>query len=182
MGRVADAARIEDRATGRAALRIIDRIDHLDVAGGEALRKKPEAIADVVLARREGDQRGVPVHANHPFGPWRSEGSRIVGSCQGPGRPPAAETAPRDNDALVTSRSFPDSVAAPGWVQLPQLGGLRFVLTGVAADTWRLFTAPTPIGAPAISGPRARRRQARTSNARRGPPTVCARAWGRAQM
>jgi len=133
-------------APGGVGLLIIDMINDLAFEGGEQVRAKAEAAAEVVLALREdADRLGAPVvYVNDNYGQWRSEKSKIVAACQEadkPGRRLSRRMAPRDSDYFVIKPQFSGFYAANLPVLLPRLGVSRVVLTGIAADICILFTA-----------------------------------------
>ncbi|MET3438964.1 isochorismatase family cysteine hydrolase [Sphingomonas sp. 1185] len=135
-----------DSAPHAAALIVIDMINDLDFEGGEDLREPAEAAAQRIVALRDAaDEAGVPViYVNDNFGHWHSERSSIIAHCDredSPGRALIAALRPRDRDYFVVKPQFSGFYATNLPVLLPQLGGTRVILTGVAADICVLFTA-----------------------------------------
>lgn len=121
-------------------------INDLSFEGGDELRPKAEAVADIVLAlRTEADRLGVPtVYVNDNYGAWHSERSKIVAACGSadkPGRRLVAKMAPREGDYFVIKPQVSGFYATNLPVLLPKLGATRLVLTGLAADICVLFTA-----------------------------------------
>lgn len=141
-----DAARVTTCAPNGVGLLIIDMINDLSFEGGDAMREKAEAAADVVLSLRSvADRLGTPVvYVNDNYGQWHSEKSKIVSACQArdmPGRRMVARIKPRDSDYFVIKPQFSGFYATNLPVLLPKLGVSRLVLTGIAADICVLFTA-----------------------------------------
>ncbi|HEX8382781.1 MAG TPA: isochorismatase family cysteine hydrolase [Sphingomonas sp.] len=141
-------ARTEERepATGGTALLIIDMLNTLDFAGGEAMLPAATAAADAIRALRDkADAAGVPVvYVNDNYDQWHSERSRLVELCAAEdslGRPLAERLAPRPDDYFVIKPQFSGFYSTNLPVLLPRLAASRLILTGVAADICILFTA-----------------------------------------
>ncbi|MBV9813470.1 MAG: cysteine hydrolase, partial [Acetobacteraceae bacterium] len=123
-----------------------DMINNLAFEGGENLRPKAEAVADVVLRlRRDAASARVSViYVNDNYGHWHSERSRIVEECvreDAAGRDFVRRIAPDEDDYFVIKPQFSGFYATNLPVLLPRLGVSRLVLTGIAADICVLFTA-----------------------------------------
>lgn len=139
-------ATIEQAATGRAALLIIDMINDMDFNGGPAMLARTKAAADRILAlRARADAAGVPVvYVNDNYGQWHSERSRLIEHCLregAPGREVVERLVPRDTDYFVIKPMHSGFYSTNLPVLLPKLGASRVILTGIAADICVLFTA-----------------------------------------
>ena len=135
-----------DPPAGAAALLIIDMINRLDFAGGEALRPIAEAAGDRILHLREqATAAGVPViYVNDNHGDWHEDRAAIVAkateeACTG--RDLARRLAPRPEDYFVMKPQFSGFYNTNLPAILPRVGVSRLVLTGIAADICVLFTA-----------------------------------------
>ncbi len=130
----------------KAALLIIDMINGFEFEGGEDLRSKAGATADVILRLRESaDACGAPVvYVNDNYGRWRASPSEIIDACTAASAEAEAvvrRIAPRKHDFFVIKPQVSGFYATNLPVLLPKLGVSRVVLTGVAADICVLFTA-----------------------------------------
>lgn len=133
-----------DPAPGATALLIVDMMNTLDFAGGEAMRHAAEAAADRIAALRdEADAAGVPVvYVNDNYDQWHSERSRLVEFARDSlGRGLAERLEPRRDDYFIIKPQFSGFYSTNLPVLLPHLGARRLVLTGVATDICILFTA-----------------------------------------
>lgn len=137
---------IEQPATGRTALLIIDMINDLDFAGGEEMLPRALDVAERIrLLRDQASAAGVPVvYVNDNFGQWHSERSKLIEHCRRPdasGRALVERLAPRDGDYFIIKPMHSGFYSTNLPVLLPKLGASRLILTGVAADICVLFTA-----------------------------------------
>jgi len=133
-------------AAGAVGLLIIDMINDLSFGGGDRLRPKAEAAAQVVRSlRAQAERLGVPViYVNDNYGLWHSEKSKIVETCSAPDKPGRTLTqlmAPEEEDYFVIKPQFSGFYSTSLSVLLPKLGVRRLILTGIAADICVLFTA-----------------------------------------
>jgi nicotinamidase-related amidase len=134
------------RPAGDAALLIIDMINRLEFAGGDALRQAAEQAGDCILELREqATAAGVPViYVNDNHGDWHEDRAAIIAKAVDedcPGRDLARRLRPRDEDYFVMKPQFSGFYTTTLPAILPRLGVSRLVLTGIAADICVLFTA-----------------------------------------
>lgn len=132
------------KASGSAALLLLDVINPLDFAGAEPLREAALNLVDPLLHLREAaDRAGVPVvYVNDHHGSWHAERSALVEAVRdSPGADLARKLAPRDRDYFVIKPQFSGFYATTLPALLPRLGVNRIILTGIAADICVLFTA-----------------------------------------
>lgn len=134
------------KPAGATALVVIDMLNRLNFAGGEALRPAAEAAGDTVLRlRRQADDAGVPtIYVNDNHDDWLEDRAAIVAKARHPDCPGsglATRLAPRDSDYFVVKPQFSGFYATTLPAILPRLGISRLVLTGIAADVCVLFTA-----------------------------------------
>jgi nicotinamidase-related amidase len=135
-----------DSPAGAAALVIIDMMNRLDFAGGEALRPAAEAAGERILdLRAQATEAGVPVvYVNDNHGDWHEDRAAIIAKATEDGYPGsdlARRLLPRDEDYFVMKPQFSGFYNTNLPAILPRAGVSRLVLTGIAADICVLFTA-----------------------------------------
>lgn len=136
-------ARVDAR---RAALLIVDVINHFEFPGGDALLEHAAAMVRPLLAlRRAAHARGVPViYANDHFGDWHSDSSRILARCARRGCPGAAFTrrlAPLRRDYFVLKPANSAFYSTTLETLLRALEVESLIITGLTAENCVLFTA-----------------------------------------
>lgn len=139
-------ATIEEQATGRTALLIIDMINDMAFDGGEQMLPRALAAADHILTLRAAARAaGVPVvYVNDNYGQWHSERSKLIAHCarpDAPGRELAQRLAPGDDDYFIIKPMHSGFYATNLQVLLPRLGASRLIVTGLATEVCVLFTA-----------------------------------------
>ncbi|HZQ63261.1 MAG TPA: isochorismatase family cysteine hydrolase [Casimicrobiaceae bacterium] len=131
---------------GKTALLLVDFINELDFAHGEALRPYAEA-----AARRTADVKRrlkalqVPaIYANDNFGRWKSNFPDLVASCRASrsrGRELARLLAPDQDDLSVLKPRHSAFYGTPLDFLLAELAVDRLVIVGLVTEMCVLFTA-----------------------------------------
>jgi nicotinamidase-related amidase len=128
------------------ALLVIDMINDLEWAGGEALLPHAVAAAGrIARLKRKARAADVPViYANDNFGRWRSDFREVVEHCLKDGvrgQPLAELLAPQGEDYFVLKPKHSAFFATTLDILLMYLGVRRVILTGVAGDACITITA-----------------------------------------
>lgn len=136
----------DDAETGcRLALLIVDMINGFEFAGGEALRRRAEAMAgNIAGLATQARARGVPViYVNDNFGRWRSDFRGVIEHVRTrtPGAEVARQLLPDPRDYFVLKPRHSGFLATSLEVLLEHLRVRCLLLAGVAGDMCVLFTA-----------------------------------------
>ena len=129
-----------------AALLLIDVINDLEFAGGEALLPSAlRAARKIRTLKVRARAAGIPViYANDNFGRWRSDLRQVVEHCLSAGvrgQPIAELLAPDREDYFVVKPKHSAFYATPLELLLTYLNTRRLIVTGFAGDVCVLMTA-----------------------------------------
>jgi len=131
--------------SSRVALLIVDMINGLEFADGEALRRHAEPMADrlAALASRARAAKIPVIYVNDNFGRWRSDFTAQVAHVRDGtrGRGLADRLEPHPQDYFVLKPKHSGFFATGLEVLLQYLDVHWIVLTGVASNICVLFTA-----------------------------------------
>ena len=132
--------------SAKVALVLIDLINDLEFAGGEALLEHAlPAAARIAILKRQARALDIPViYANDNFGRWRSDFREVVEHCLQDdvrGRPLVERLRPEPDDYFVLKPKHSAFFATTLDTLLDYLGARRLILTGISGDVCVLFTA-----------------------------------------
>ena len=134
------------RHKSKAALILLDVVNHFEFPEGEKLLKQALPIAPR-LARLKARVRkaGIPViYVNDNFGQWRSNAAQLLEHClksDAPGRAFVEPIRPDVEDYLVLKPMHSAFYQTPLDALLRYLGASTVILTGLATDSCVLCTA-----------------------------------------
>lgn len=131
---------------GSVALLLIDVINDLEFAGGDALREHfLPAARRIATLKVRARMHGIPViYANDNFGRWRSDFKRIVHNSLDDGirgREIVELLQPDEDDYFILKPKHSAFFQTNLEILLRYLGTTTLILTGVAGDRCVLFTA-----------------------------------------
>jgi nicotinamidase-related amidase len=130
----------------RAALLLVDVINHMEFEGGELLLPQAMAMAPQLVALRQKARRAqVPViYANDNFGQWHSNADRITEFCSAPRRRGSRFSralAPGQRDFFVLKAKNSAFFCTSLEPLLDSLKVDELIVTGLTAENCVLFSA-----------------------------------------
>ena len=134
------------RHKSRAALLLIDVINHFEFPDGSKLLRQAEPIAPrLARLKRRARQAGIPaIYVNDNFGQWRSNAARLLEYCLRPGargRRFVESLKPDEEDYLVLKPMHSAFYQSPLEVLLRHLGASSLILGGLATNSCIICTA-----------------------------------------
>jgi len=128
------------------ALLLVDVINDLEFAGGDALLPHARRMAQRIAAlKRRVAGAGIPtIYANDNFGRWRSDFKSIVQHCvedEVRGNPVAELLRPCEDDYFVLKPKYSGFYSTSLDVLLDYLGVRVLIIAGMATEMCVLFTA-----------------------------------------
>jgi len=130
----------------KAALLLIDVINHFEFQDGESTLREALAMKDNLVRLKDRARRaGIPViYVNDNFGDWRSEKSALVEYCVRTGAKGAEfvhALRPSANDYFVLKPMHSGFYQTPLEALLQHLGARTLILSGLATNSCIMYTA-----------------------------------------
>ena len=134
------------RHRSRAALILVDVINHFEFRAGPSLLKHALQVAPRLARLKLRTRRaGIPaVYVNDNFGQWRSNASELLDYClrpDAPGRPFVERLRPDEDDYFVLKPMHSAFYQSPLDVLLRHLGASSLILGGLATNSCIICTA-----------------------------------------
>lgn len=134
------------RHKSKAALILLDVINHFEFPDGERLLKQALPVAPrLARVKARARKAGIPaIYVNDNFGQWRSNAAQLLEHClraDAPGRAFVEALRPDAEDYLVLKPMHSAFYQTPLDALLRYLGASTIILTGLATDSCILCTA-----------------------------------------
>jgi nicotinamidase-related amidase len=130
----------------KAALLLIDVINHFEFPDGEQILRQAMAIAPhIARLKTRAREAGIPtIYVNDNFGHWRSEASKLVEYCTREGAPSrkfVEQLRPDPEDYFVLKPMHSAFYQTPLELLLRKLGATTLILCGLATNSCVVCTA-----------------------------------------
>jgi nicotinamidase-related amidase len=134
------------RQKSRAALLLIDVINHFEYPDGNRILRNARAIGPrLAKLKKRAKSGGLPVlYVNDNFGQWRSDAGKLVDYClrpEAPGRAFVEALQPEKDDYFVLKPMHSAFYQTPLETLLRYLGSSTLVLCGLATNSCIICTA-----------------------------------------
>ncbi|HVW10074.1 MAG TPA: isochorismatase family cysteine hydrolase [Bryobacteraceae bacterium] len=134
------------KTRARAALLLIDVINHFEFPDGERILRQAMPIAPrIARLKIHASEAGIPaIYVNDNFGHWRSEASKLVEYCtreDAPGRAFVEQLRPGREDYFVLKPMHSAFYQTPLELLLRKLGASTLILCGLATNSCVVCTA-----------------------------------------